>query len=369
MGLVDFDVLDGVEEFLSSAHKLDLRACAGMETRVFVPQFASRVINSPGEPGIAYHMGVGFVSGSVPQPEVLESFKAQAQLRNRGLIDRVNAFLSPAQIDYEHDVLPLTPAGNATERHVCTAYDLKAQEIFPDAAERARFWAEKLSMPLEKVQAILLDAPTLQGLIRSKTMKQGGAGYVRAEGGDFPALEEVNRFILACEAIPTFAWLDGTSDGEQALDELLDTMVASGVRMVNIIPDRNWNIKDPSEKALKVGKLNEFMAAAAARDLPVMAGTEMNAHGQRFVDDFNAPELAAHYPAFLDAVYILHGHTLLQQAARMGFTSAWSTQHFSSPRERNDFYCQIGKEVGPRAQDKIQAISPDRSPKEILALL
>ena len=65
MGLVDFDVLDGVAEFLGACHALGLRACAGLETRVFVPAFADRVINSPGEPGIAYHMGAGFVSETV----------------------------------------------------------------------------------------------------------------------------------------------------------------------------------------------------------------------------------------------------------------------------------------------------------------
>ena len=59
-GVVDFDVLDALDEFLEAARMLNLKACAGLETRVFVPEFSDRVINSPGEPGISYHMGVGF---------------------------------------------------------------------------------------------------------------------------------------------------------------------------------------------------------------------------------------------------------------------------------------------------------------------
>ena len=59
-GIVDFDVLDGLEEFLEAARILGLKGCAGMETRVFVPEFADKVMTSPGEPGITYHMGVGF---------------------------------------------------------------------------------------------------------------------------------------------------------------------------------------------------------------------------------------------------------------------------------------------------------------------
>ena len=58
-GVADFDVLDGVDEFLEAAKMLGLKGCGGIETRVYVPQFGGRVINSPGEPGISYHMGVG----------------------------------------------------------------------------------------------------------------------------------------------------------------------------------------------------------------------------------------------------------------------------------------------------------------------
>ena len=68
-GVVDFDVLDALEEFLEAARMLGLKACAGLETRVFVPEFSERVINSPGEPGISYHMGVGFPSSNVPNKQ------------------------------------------------------------------------------------------------------------------------------------------------------------------------------------------------------------------------------------------------------------------------------------------------------------
>ena len=52
MGIVDFDVLDGVDEFLGACDAVGLRGSTGMETRVFVPEFADREINSPGEPGV-----------------------------------------------------------------------------------------------------------------------------------------------------------------------------------------------------------------------------------------------------------------------------------------------------------------------------
>ena len=120
-GIVDFDVFDGQDEFLDAAKLIGLKACVGMETRVFVPEFADKEITSPGEPGITYHMGVGHTSIDVP--DQVKSFKKRLrripEQRNRDLVGRVNKFLKPADLDYDEDVIPLTPSGNATERHIC----------------------------------------------------------------------------------------------------------------------------------------------------------------------------------------------------------------------------------------------------------
>lgn len=363
MGIVDFDVLDGVDEFLGACRLLNLRACAGIETRVFIPEFATRVINSPGEPGIAYHMGTGFTTGKGHDSPLLARLKEIAQQRNRSLISRVNPYLSPVEIDYARDLLPLSPNGNPTERHVCTAYDEKAREVFPDLAERSRFWAEKLGIAAAQAMTELEDPPVFQGRIRSKTMKAGGVGYVRPEGGDFPQLAEVNRFVREAGAIPTMAWLDGLSEGEQALDELLDVMIASGVAAVNIIPDRNWNIGNVEEKGRKVAELKRYIGAAQARHLPILIGTEMNAPGQRFVDDLDAPELAPHYEAFLEGVHILHAHTVLQEAGGMGYLSAWAEKHFGSAAEKNAYFAGLGERIAADAGVAVKlgdTMCPDR---------
>ena len=52
MGIIDFDVLDGVDEFLDACDVVGLRGTAGIETRVFIPEFSQVEINSPGEPGV-----------------------------------------------------------------------------------------------------------------------------------------------------------------------------------------------------------------------------------------------------------------------------------------------------------------------------
>src|SRR5664280_686437 len=77
-GVVDFDVLDALEEFLEAGQLAGLKTCVSLESRVFVPEFAARVINSPGEPGIAYHMGVGFTRAD-QHPFLVEMRGAAAQ--------------------------------------------------------------------------------------------------------------------------------------------------------------------------------------------------------------------------------------------------------------------------------------------------
>src|SRR5208282_4500782 len=94
-GIVDFDVLDALEEFLAAGRLLGLKTCVSLESRTFVPEFATRVINSPGEPGIAYHMGVGFTSAA-PHPFLTQMRQAAAR-RTRDLLVRVNRFMRPVE--------------------------------------------------------------------------------------------------------------------------------------------------------------------------------------------------------------------------------------------------------------------------------
>ena len=112
-GIVDFDVLDGLEEFWDASRLLDLKGCVGIESRVFVPEFADREINSPGEPEISYHMGTGFTSTDIPveAQSFLDNMRATSSERNKAMVNRVNDFLSPLILDYDLDVLPLTPNG------------------------------------------------------------------------------------------------------------------------------------------------------------------------------------------------------------------------------------------------------------------
>jgi hypothetical protein len=363
-GVVDFDVLDALDEFLDACKLLGLKGCAGLETRVFVPEFEDRVINSPGEPGISYHMGVGFPSANVPQQQkkFLTGLRQTAQQRNRDLMGRVNRHLNPVELDYERDVLTLTPSGNATERHICSAYAHKAGEIFERSEDLSNFWSEKLGMEITISQ--LPDSRDLLNAIRAKTMKRGGVGYVQPGKGSFPWMADTNRFILASGGIPVHTWLDGTSDGEKAIEELLGVAMSTGAAAINVIPDRNYT---PGASSIKLDNLYHVVKVAEKLHLPVVEGTEMNSPGQKFVDDFASKELESLVPVFLKGAHIVYAHSVLQRQSGLGYTSEWAKKNFQNVAGKNKFFEQLGSSLKPEQQDSLAGLKEDVTPEEIFA--
>ena len=73
-------------------------------------------------------------------------------------------------IDYDGDVLPLTPAGAATERHIISAYVNKAADALPPTpAARAAFWAELLALEHGEAPALLDDRPRWRNVVRANS--------------------------------------------------------------------------------------------------------------------------------------------------------------------------------------------------------
>jgi hypothetical protein len=275
------------------------------------------------------------------------------------MLERVNAYLDPVTLDFERDVAPLTPSGNATERHLCEAYERRAVEVFPDSVRRTAYWTERLGgAPAESGK--------LQGLIRAKTMKQGGVGYVAPDNGSFPEMAKMNRFVLEVGAIPTVTWLDGASEGERRMEDFVDIASASGAAALNVIPDRNYT---PGKPEAKLKRLYEVVALAERRGFPVVAGTEMNAPGQKFVDSLSSAELKPLAPVFLRSAFIIYAHSVLQRAGGLGYLSEWAKASFAAVAAKNDFFAAAGRALRPGAEEKLGALDAEVSPRQLLARL
>jgi hypothetical protein len=309
-------------------------------------------------------MGVGFPNSKAPksQESFLRGLKQTAQQRNRELMHRVNRYLSPVEIDYERDALMLTPAGNVTERHMCLAYARKAVDIFGHSDKLIEFWSQKLGA--DPVRLGLPEGRDLLNTIRAKTMKRGGVGYVQPDEGSFPLMADTNRFILAAGGIPVHTWLDGTSDGEQAIEELLDVAMSTGAVALNVIPDRNYTPGAPDQK---VKNLYRVIEVAKRRHLVVVEGTEMNNPGQKFVDDFDTEELAPLLPVFVTGAHIVYAHSVLQRQCGLGYTSAWADKHFGTAERKNAFFEQVGATLTPQQEDSLLAgLKDTASPGDVL---
>ena len=341
----DFDVLDGAKEFIDAGSTLGLRAAAHIETRVFCPAYADKDINSPGEEGVAYIMGAGFAeppSAGTEAKAKLDSFRAQAASRNRLLIERINAKLAAIEIDYDRDVVPLTPAGGATERHIVRAYVQKAHRSLNGKKTFQEFWSNILdtrveNFPVDEDRRLLDEA-------RTKLVKRGGIGYQEPSGSSFPALDDFAKWVRSCGAIPMAAWLDGCSAGESNPTDLMDYMQAHGVLALNIIPDRNWNIPDPSLAERKRAKLQETVETAQKLHMPINIGTEMNKDGLPFADDLSGAALAPYAQAFLEGAQIIVGHSRLLRFADFSYSGDKADSMFGDRTDKkNLFFESVGR--------------------------
>ncbi len=344
-GLCDFDVLDGLEEFVEAGLVLGLRTTVNLETRAFVSEFADVDINSPGEAGVAYVMGAGFAAPVVAgraQADGLQGYRDRARARNIALVERINATLPDIAIDYGTDVLPLTPAGGATERHIVRAYTNKAMEVLEHPEPTAEFWAGVLDKDVLEVIELLADLPALEDAVRARLVKRGGIGYIAPSPDTFPRVDDFIDWVASCSAIPMTTWLDGTSGGESDPVAMLECMRAKGAVALNIIPDRNWNIADPEQRAVKVANLDAVAAAANAMDLPVNIGTEMNKRGLPFVDSLDVEALAPHKETFLRGARIMVGHMLLLRYAGFSYVGEEAKAEFADVKARNAFFEHVG---------------------------
>ena len=343
--LCDFDVLDGLGEFLEAGRILGLRTAVHLETRAYVREQAAVDISSPGEPGVAYIMGCGFTAtpkADTPQGVFLARLRQGAQDRNLALIARINAALPEIALDYARDVTPLTPKGVATERHIIRAYCRRSKAVFTDAAHRAAFWAPLLKCDASAYPPIEANVPKWEELVRSALAKRGGIGYVQPDDKTFPPAEQFLPWVKSCGAIPTITWLDGTSGGEAEPEKLLDLMTAKGGVALNIIPDRNWNLKKPDEAARKQANLDAIVRGCVRRNLPINIGTELNKDGLPFVDDIAGPVLGKYADAFTQGMYVMVGQTLLGGYANAPYLSERAAAEFAGVAERNAFFAAVG---------------------------
>ena len=346
-GIIDFDVIDGRDEFLEAAELLSLRASVGIETRAFLTEYSHLEIDSPGEPGVSYIAGSGFVTpfaeGS-SQAITLAEYRNKALERNLALVSRINGKMPDIAIDYLTEVVPLTPSGNATERHIIQAYLQKSIKQNSDKKVLYELWSQVLGKAAIEVEAAFRNMSAFEDLVRARLAKKGGIGYVQPTADTFPKVEDFFAWTRSCGAVPLESWLDGMSRGEEDGKALLELSREKGAMGLNIIPDRNWNIRNPEIKALKYNKLKDIVQIADQMDFPIQIGTEMNKAGLPFADDLEGEYLKPFKNSFINGAKILIGHAVLQRFAGFSYSSSETDDFFNhNLKYKNDFFASVGE--------------------------
>ena len=160
----------------------------------------------------------------------------------------------------------------------------------------------------------------------------------------FPKVEDFFAWTRSCGAVPLESWLDGTSRGEEDGKALLELSREKGAMGLNIIPDRNWNIRNPEIKALKYNKLKEIVQIADQMDFPIQIGTEMNKAGLPFADDLEGEYLKPFKNSFINGAKILIGHAVLQRFAGFSYSSAEADDFFNhNLKLKNEFFASVGE--------------------------
>ncbi len=329
VGGVEFDVLDHLEELFEAGDRFNIKVVGGVETRVFAPEFGGRVINSPGEENITYAMGHAIPiipNADSDAGQFLADMKAMARERNLEILTKVNAHLGDiGAIDYENEVITLTPKGNATERHMVQAYEKKVRDHFgANVNGLCDYWADKLSNEKKKVtpddirQVLAEDKkPKLYKLIRGQLMKQGGVGYITPDPNSFPLMTKFFEWIKECKGIPVATWLNGNSDGEKDPTELLGIYKEAGAAALNIIPDRNFNHDFPGGWPANDQDYQNLVAVIeAAKELnwPISFGTELNTAGHRVMDIWDSPALKPYKKFAYESAQFFYEHSQKQRA-------------------------------------------------------
>lgn len=312
-GIIDHDSIAGAREFLAAAELVGMPVTVGMECRVSMngTALAGRRTNNPDQVGVSY-----MTIQSVPHDRIDEvqtffaPYRQARYVRNRAMVEKINALLPDIRLDYDRDVLPLSEAaegGGVTERHLMYALAIamvkKAGKGQPIADYLASIGLE-LS---EKQKGQMLDTAypfyeyDLLGILKSAFVPKI---YIDATD-ECPNVRDVAKLCKDIDALLCYAYLGdvtasvtGDKKAQKFEDEYLDDVIACikscGIHAVTYMPTRNT-----AEQLTRLRRL------CGENGLFQVSGEDINSPRQSFVIKAMENPL---FSNLIDATWKLIGH-------------------------------------------------------------
>ena len=257
-GIIDHDSISGAEEFLEAAKMVQMPVTIGMEARVSMEgtRLEGRRTNNPDQVGVSYMTIQGVPHDKIAVlTEFFRPYQAARHVRNRKMIEKINALLPSIALDYDRDVLPLSMAaenGGVTERHLMYALAIKlVQQVGKGQAmvEKLESMGLKLS---EKQAAQMLDTEypfyeyDLLGILKSAFVPQI---FINATD-ECPKLPDMVKLCKEIDAFLCYAYLGDVGDSvtgdkkaqkfeDDYLEDVFECLKEEGVKSVTYMPTRN----------------------------------------------------------------------------------------------------------------------------------
>jgi len=353
-GIMDHDSVSGAEEFLAAGKRIGISVTNGFECRCGMQgtPFETVRLNNPDQIGVAYVACHGIPHQSIEKAnEWLAPYRRQRELRNRAMVDRLNALCTydALQLDYDRDIRPLSSAhegGSVTERHILYALARKAIAVGGKGQPIVDLLAGKYGIDAQgKTLEILLNADDpyydyrLLGVFKSHLVEKF---YIDATDECPPILDFI-AFVKEIGAVSAYAYLGDvgnsvTGDKKTQVfeDAFLDTLIVwlkqADFNAVTYMPTRNTDVQ-----------LQRIMKLCKEQDLFQICGEDINTPFQSFIcKQLALPEF--HHLA--DAAWSLIGHELLaSQDLNDGMFSEKTMQEIPSLYDRIAHFAKAAKET------------------------
>ena len=256
-GIIDHDSISGAREFLEAAKLVDMPVTIGMEARVSMDgtRLEGRRTNNPDQVGVSY-----MTIQSVPHDKIdvltefFKPYQAARHLRNRQMIEKINALVGVA-LDYDRDVLPLSQAadnGGVTERHLMYAL---AIELVKQVGKGQGMIDKLTSLGMnlsEKQKNMLLDVAypfyeyDVLGMLKGTFVPKI---FIDATD-ECPKLPDMVKLCGEIDAYLCYAYLGDVGDSvtgdkkaqkfeDDYLDDVFECLKEEGVTAVTYMPTRN----------------------------------------------------------------------------------------------------------------------------------
>lgn len=279
VGINDFFVCDGYDEFYKLAEKAGKFPLFNIEFIGLIPEFQKEgiTINDPNNPGRIYFSGKGLkypFTTSETNKQFLAALIRESQkqvadmvVKADKLIQDINPLLG---LSYE-SIKEAYAKELVRERHIAKAIRVLADENSETESKKIDFYTQLFGA---EPKSDLGNMAAIENEIRGKLLKAGGAAFVEESPESFPAVERIQEYILNAGGIPCYPVLLDDRKGNlitsfesdwEVMDKQLKEM---NVHMIELIPSRN-----------SIAKLREFVEFFKARGYVVTLGSEHNTPG------------------------------------------------------------------------------------------